>query len=104
MLDLLGGRLRAGDARSRRDNGGVRVETFQVECECDLWAIQLRIAVAAGRPNNNICEVCRVTGRESISQAEQSSRVGHAEMVVHQGFAVAAAKIRELRGITIARL
>src|SRR5205085_11839759 len=77
------------------------VEALQVEGERHLWAVQLRVAVAAGRPHNDVGKVCLVTRCHSISQAEKSGSIRYAEAVVLQGFAVAATEVCELRRVAV---
>ena len=56
MLDFLNGRLRAGDAWCWRDNRGVGIEAFEVECESALGTIVLGIGSPAGRPDKDVFE------------------------------------------------
>ena len=69
MLDLFGCRLRAVGPRCRRDDGGMGVETFQVQGQCDLWAIQARVGSAAGGANKDVVEVLLAAGIQSMDQA-----------------------------------
>ena len=101
MLNLFGSRLRTGNARRRRDDSAVRVETFQIKCQSYLWPIQFRVRATSRSSNNNVCEVCGVASREGIPQGEQSRCIRHAETVVQQSFAVAAAKVCESRCIAV---
>src|SRR5208337_3116727 len=104
VLDLLGCGLGASDARCGRDDGGMGVESFQVEGQSALWSVQGPGEIGIARTaDDDVLEVREPSGREGIYQALPSGRVWYAEVVVLQAFAPVAAEVGELLLIAIVR-
>ena len=80
------------------------VEAFQVKRDARLWAIQFRVGPSAWRPDDDFFVVGMAAALERILQAEPGKGIWHAEAVVLQAFAEAAAEVREGQGIAIVRL
>src|SRR5213593_946682 len=80
------------------------VEAFQVILDALVCALHFGGVPSAWRVDEDFYVVGVAAALERILQAEPGSGIRHAEAVVLQAFAEAAAEVREGQGIAIVRL
>src|SRR5215472_1216830 len=93
MLNLLGGCLRTGDARSRRNNSRMGIRAFQVKGKCALRAILQRVRTSSRCAGNDVLEVGEPPGSESTLEALKGSSIRHAKTVMQQSLGINTAEI-----------
>src|SRR5947209_2389770 len=104
MLDRFRCGYVAGDARRRRDDGGMGVKALKIQGKRNLGAIQLRVSTSPGSSDDDLCEVFGLAVLEGFNQAMERCLIGDPQSVMLQGLGIAAAAIFESVGIAIISL